>query len=45
MNQYVTELCDNYDKLDNGIERKKRVFVDMDNVLVDLESGLAQVSE
>ena len=24
---------------------KKRVFVDMDNVLVDFESGLAQVSE
>ena len=35
----------NYDKRDNGIERKKRVFVDMDNVLVDFESGLAQVSE
>ena len=35
----------NYDKRDKGIERKKRVFVDMDNVLVDFESGLAQVSE
>lgn len=26
-------------------QKKKRVFVDMDNVLVDFESGLAQVSE
>lgn len=41
----LTELRDNYDKQDKGIERKKRVFVDMDNVLVDFESGLAQVSE
>lgn len=41
----LTELRDNYDKRDKGIERKKRVFVDMDNVLVDFESGLAQVSE
>jgi len=38
-------MRDNYDNRDKGIERKKRVFVDMDNVLVDFESGLAQVSE
>lgn len=44
--QILTEMRDNYDKRDKGIERKKRVFVDMDNVLVDFESGLAfQVSE
>lgn len=41
----LTEMRDNYDKRDKGIERKKRVFVDMDNVLVDFESGLAQVCE
>ena len=41
----LTEMRDNYDKRDKCIERKKRVFVDMDNVLVDFESGLAQVSE
>lgn len=41
----LTEMRDNYDKRDKGIERKKRVFVDMDNVLVDFESGLTQVSE
>jgi phosphoglycolate phosphatase-like HAD superfamily hydrolase len=41
----LTELRNNYDLRDKGIERKKRVFVDMDNVLVDFESGLAQVSE
>lgn len=41
----LTELRDNYDKRDKGMERKMRVFVDMDNVLVDFESGLAQVSE
>lgn len=41
----LTQLRDNYDKRDKGIEHKKRVFVDMDNVLVDFESGLAQVSE
>lgn len=39
------QFVDNYDKRDKGIECKKRVFVDMDNVLVDFESGLAQVSE
>ena len=43
--QILTELRDNYDKRDKGIEHKKRVYVDMDNVLVDFESGLAQVSE
>lgn len=41
----LTEIRDNYDKRDKRIEHKKRVFVDMDNVLVDFESGLAQVSE
>lgn len=41
----LTEMRDNYDKRDKGIVHKKRVFVDMDNVLVDFESGLAQVSE
>ena len=41
----LTEMRDNYDKRDKGIERKKRVFVDMDNVLVDFESGLAHVIE
>ena len=41
----LTELRENYDKRDKGIEHKKRVYVDMDNVLVDFESGLAQVSE
>jgi len=41
----LTEMRDKYDKRDKGLERKKRVFVDMDNVLVDFESGLAQVSE
>ena len=43
--QILTEMRDSYDRRDKGIERKKRVFVDMDNVLVDFESGLAQVSE
>mgnify|MGYP003391340571 CR=1 FL=1 len=33
------QFVDNYDKRDKGIECKKRVFVDMDNVLVDFESG------
>ena len=41
----LTKLRDNYDKRDKGVERKKRVFVDMDNVLVDFESGLTQISE
>lgn len=41
----LTEIRDNYDKRDKRIEHKKCVFVDMDNVLVDFESGLAQVSE
>lgn len=43
--QILTEMRDSYDRRDKGIERKKRMFVDMDNVLVDFESGLAQVSE
>ena len=43
--QILTEMRDNYDKRDKNLERTKRVFVDMDNVLVDFESGLAQVSE
>lgn len=30
---------------DKNIERKKRIFVDMDNVLVDFQSGLDRVSE
>ena len=41
----LTELRENYDKRDKCIGRKKRVFVDMDNVLVDFDSGLAQVNE
>jgi 5'(3')-deoxyribonucleotidase len=41
----LTEMRDNYDKRDKGIKRMKRVFVDMDNVLVNFESGLAQVNE
>lgn len=43
--QILTEIRDNYDKRDKNIERKKRVFVDMDNVLVDFQSGLDRVSE
>ena len=43
--QILTEMRDNYDKRDKHLEKKKRVFVDMDNVLVDFESGLAQISE
>jgi 5'(3')-deoxyribonucleotidase len=43
--QILTEMRDNYDKRDKNMEHKKRVFVDMDNVLVDFESGLTQVSE
>lgn len=41
----LTDLRDNYDKRDKGIALRKRVYVDMDNVLVDFASGLAQVSE
>ena len=33
------------DYCDKGINQKKRVFVDMDNVLVDFPSGLAEVSD
>ncbi len=43
--QILTEMRDNYDKRDKNMEHKKRVFVDMDNVLIDFESGLTQVSE
>jgi RNA:NAD 2'-phosphotransferase (TPT1/KptA family) len=43
--QILTEMRDNYDKRDKLIEHKKRVYVDMDNVLVDFETGLAQVSD
>ena len=43
--QILTEMRDNYDKRDKHIEHKKRVYVDMDGVLVDFESGIAQVSE
>lgn len=32
----LTEVRDNYDKRDKGIERKKRVFVDMDGQLYEL---------
>ena len=43
--QILTEMRDDYDKRDKLIEHKKRVYVDMDNVLVDFETGLAQVSD
>ena len=43
--QILTNMRDSYDKRDKNLERKKRVFVDMDNVLVDFESGLALVNE
>ena len=43
--QILTELRENYDKRDKSIVHKKRMFVDMDNVLVDFESGLVQVSK
>ena len=41
----IAQLAGNSDKRGKGIEYKKRVFVDMDNVLVGFESGLARVSE
>lgn len=41
-NQAQVENCNQREKLP---ERKKRVFFDMDGVIVDFESGLAQVSE
>ena len=48
----LTELRDNYDKRDKtlelkgkSVERKKRLYFDMDGVLVDFESGLAQQSD
>ena len=34
--QILTEIRDNHDKRDKGIERKKRVSVEMDNVLVEM---------
>ncbi len=41
----LTELREEYDKQPKVPPRKKRVFVDMDNVLVDFQSGLDQQSE
>ena len=41
----LTDLRDNYDKRDKGIERKKRLYFDMDGVLVDFESALARQDE
>ena len=48
----LTELRNNYDKRDKtqelkekSVERKKRLYFDMDGVLVDFESGLTQQSE
>jgi hypothetical protein len=34
--QILTEMRDNYDKRDKGVERKKRVFVDVDGQLYEL---------
>ena len=41
----LTELREEYDKTPKVPPRKKRVFFDMDNVLVDFQSGLDAVSE
>ena len=48
----LTQLRDNYDKRDKtkelkekSVERKKRLYFDMDGVLVDFESGLKLQSE
>ena len=41
----LTELREEYDKKPKVPPRKKRVFFDMDNVLVDFQSGLDAVSE
>ena len=48
----LTQLRNNYDKRDKTLElkeksvvRKKRLYFDMDGVLVDFESGLAQQSD
>lgn len=48
----LTQLRDNYDKRDKtqelkekSVVRKKRLYFDMDGVLVDFESGLAQQSD
>lgn len=45
MEDYKATTMNDHYKRDKDIVQKKRVFVDMDNVLVDFESGLAQVSE
>ena len=42
----LTEIRESYDVLHNDTQqRKKRLFFDMDGVLVDFESGLAQQDE
>lgn len=42
----LTELREKYDKRDKKLKLiKKRIFVDMDNVLVDFQSGLVLQSE
>lgn len=42
----LTEIRESYDVLHNDTQqRKKRLFFDMDSVLVDFESGLAQQDE
>lgn len=41
----MKEKSVNIDKINKDIARKKRVFVDMDNVLVDFQSGLNRVDE
>ena len=41
----LTELREEYDKQPKVPPRKKRVFIDMDNVLVDFQSGIDQQSE
>lgn len=42
----LTEIRESYDVLHNDTQqRKKRLFFDMDGVLVDFESGLAQQEE
>ena len=41
----LTEMREDYDKQPKVQPRMKRVFVDMDNVLVDFQSGIDQQSE
>ena len=41
----LTELREDYDKQPKVPPHKKRVYVDMDNVLVDFQSGLSQQSK